>query len=322
MEIPNTSLSLLDFDVIQTIGMGSFSQVKLIKLRGNSSMAPFALKILKKTLILNSRELPHIKSEKEILSTLRFPFIPKFFGSFQDPHFLYFLFEYINGGELFYSIRKNKRFASDKVRFYGSQILLTLEYLHSLGVIYRDLKPENVLIDKKGNLKLTDFSFAKKIEGKTYTMCGTQEYLAPEVIMNSQGYSFLADWWAFGVLLYEMSEGISPFSDKNPILIYKKILEGNFKFKHTSDRQLKSLIRGLLKDDKNRLGKRLGADDIKTSKFFKNVNWTNVLLKNLKAPWVPKLEDKEDTKYFPKYNELETRASVIPDNSNTLFEDF
>lgn len=322
MEISNTNLSLSDFDLIQTIGLGSFGQVKLAKLRGNLSMAPFALKIIKKSLILNTQELPHIKSEKEILSILRFPFIPKFFGSFQDPHFLYFLSEYINGGELFYLIRKNKRFASDKIRFYSSQILLTLEHLHSLGVIYRDLKPENVLIDKKGYLKLTDFSFAKKIEGKTYTLCGTPEYMAPEVIMNSQGYSFLADWWAFGVLLYEMAEGISPFCDSNPIFIYKKILEGKVKFRHTSDRQLKNLIKGLLKDEKNRLGKRLGADEIKTSKFFKKVNWTDVLLKKLKAPWVPELKNKEDTQYFPIHDEQETHVSIIPENAHTLFKDF
>lgn len=322
MEIHNRNLSLNDFELIQTIGQGSFSRVKLTKLKGNSKMPPFALKILKKSLILNLNELEHIKSEREILSNLKFPFMPKFFGSFQDSQFLYLLFEYVSGGELFSLIRSNKRFASDKIQFYGSQVLLTLEYLHSQGVIYRDLKPENILIDKKGYLKLTDFSFSKKIEGKTYTLCGTPEYMAPEVVMRGDGYSFLADWWSFGILLFEMAEGFSPFWDKNPISVYKNILEGKFTFKFTTDRQLKNLIKGLLKSSTSRIGKKGGAGEIKASKFFKKVNWAEILLKKSRAPWVPELESNEDTQYFSAYDENDSSLSIIPDNANDLFENF
>ena len=153
------------------------------------------------------------------------------------------------------------------------------EYLHSKNIIYRDLKPENILIDRQGYLKLTDFGFAKICEGRTYTLCGTPEYLAPEILLN-KGHGKPVDWWTFGVLLYEMLAGIDPFNDEDPMLIYQKILKGKVRFPSSFNSNAKSLVKHLLEHD---LSKRYGnlkggVNDIKNHRFFKNVDW-NALLK-------------------------------------------
>jgi serine/threonine protein kinase len=322
MENNQSKLSLSDFELTSTLGRGSFGEVKQSKLRGNSKMPPFALKILSKSLILKHDEVSHIQSEKEILSQIRHPFIVKFFSFFQDSRFLYFLLEYVCGGELFSLLRGSRRFMPEQIRFYSPQIILALDYLHQSGIIYRDLKPENILIDKKGYLKLTDFGFAKKIKDKTFTMCGTPEYMAPETIMKANGYSFAADWWAFGVLLFEMTEGNSPFFDKNPIVVYQKIISGKFKFRRTVDSDLKKVVQGLLQDESKRLGAK-NVDQIKKMKFFKKVDWNQILLKNVQAPWVPVVNHMEDTQHFSGC--FDEKFEIISDLSpagDEIFENF
>lgn len=176
------------------------------------------------------------------------------------------------------------------------------EYLHSKNIIYRDLKPENILIDKTGYLKLTDFGFAKVCEGRTYTLCGTPEYLAPEILLNKGKFGYFlhtknlghgkpVDWWTFGVLLYEMNAGIDPFNDEDPMLIYQKILKGKIKFPSSFNTNAKSLVKHLLEAD---LSKRYGnlkggVDDIKQHRFFRSMEWSNLLGKLIKAPYTPKV---------------------------------
>jgi serine/threonine protein kinase len=320
------TLCIDDFQILKTIGTGTFGRVKLARLKGNEKMPPFALKILKKSLVIKYKQVEHVKSEKEVLTKIQHPFITRFFLSFQDEAFIYFLFEYVCGGELFSLLRQVIRFDSETVRFYSSQLLLSVEFLHNKGIVYRDIKPENILIDRKGYLKLTDFGFAKCLDGKTYTMCGTPEYMAPEVIMKGEGYDETADWWSFGVLLYEMAEGGPPFYDENPICIYHKILEGKFSFKVLNDRKLKNLISKLLKDSKKRLGKKHGAEDIKRHGFFAKMSWNDVYYKNIIAPWVPSVESKDDTKYFCGYMDTEESAQTSSYygsvDINSVFNDF
>ncbi len=149
--------------------------------------------------------------------------------------------EFVQGGDLFTLLRTESNFTNDVATFYISEIVLALEYLHSLDIAYRDLKPENLLIDQNGHIKIADFGFAKVVKDKTYTLCGTPEYLAPEIIL-SNGYNKEADWWALGILLYEMLVGHPPFFDNTPEDIYKLILQGEFEIPSHISPQAKSLL--------------------------------------------------------------------------------
>ena len=187
------------------------------------------------------------------------------------------------------------------------------EYLHSKSIIYRDLKPENILIDTKGYLKLTDFGFAKVCEGRTYTLCGTPEYLAPEILLN-KGHGKPVDWWTFGVLLYEMIAGIDPFNDEDPMLIYQKILKGKIKFPSSFPSNAKSLVKHLLVQD---LSKRYGnlkggVADIKNHRFFKDLDWNALIKYKIKAPYIPNVGGKGDCNNFAECDEDEDDDGDVP----------
>jgi protein kinase A len=195
------------------------------------------------------------------------------------------------------------------------------EYLHSKNIIYRDLKPENILIDKTGYLKLTDFGFAKVCEGRTYTLCGTPEYLAPEILLN-KGHGKPVDWWTFGVLLYEMNAGIDPFNDEDPMLIYQKILKGKIKFPSSFNSNAKSLVKHLLEAD---LSKRYGnlkggVNDIKNHRLFKGFDWNALLAKNLKPPYVPKVSSPSDISNFSHYSDSDKLSPAVKSNDDPFLE--
>ena len=161
------------------------------------------MKVLTKTEVVRLKQVEHINCERSILGAVDNAGIVNLFCTFQDSLNIYMLLEFVQGGELFSHLRRAVRFSADVSRFYAANIILVLEYLHNRNLIYRDLKPENLLLDSQGYLKVTDFGFAKYVPDRTFTLCGTPEYLAPEII-NSAGHGKAADWWAFGVLLFEM----------------------------------------------------------------------------------------------------------------------
>ncbi|KAI4253931.1 MAG: hypothetical protein L6R42_007389, partial [Xanthoria sp. 1 TBL-2021] len=220
-------LRIQDFELIKTLGTGTFARVWLATLAGGSRNSNdcrvFALKILRKTDIIRLKQVEHIRNERRTLAAVAgHPFITTLVTTFSDRDSLYMLLDYCPGGEVFSYLRKAKKFDVDTARFYAAEIVLILEFLHTnQGIAYRDMKPENILIDAEGHIKLVDFGFAKKVDAReTYTLCGTPEYLAPEVIKNS-GHGTAVDWWAFGILVYEFLVGQPPFWHQNPMKNYE-----------------------------------------------------------------------------------------------------
>lgn len=196
-------IKLDDFELDRTIGTGSFGRVMIVYVKKDRQQR-YAMKMLKKENIVKMKQVEHTLNERKILSSIDFPFVVKLAYSFKDTSNLYMVLEYVSGGEMFTHLRKTGRYSEENACFYASQIVLTFEYLHYLQIVYRDLKPENVLYDSNGYIKITDFGFAKIIKDRTWTLCGTPEYLAPEIIL-SRGYNKAVDWWALGVIIYEMA---------------------------------------------------------------------------------------------------------------------
>lgn len=246
------TLNLKNYELLKVLGEGSFGRVKLVKNLKTNKYCAF--KQLKKYDIIKFKQVDHLKNENYILFSLNHPFLVKMEGMTQDDKFLYIAMEYVSGGELFTYLRSVGRFPYSQACIYAAEVTLMFEYLHSNNVIYRDLKPENLLVGPDGYLKLTDFGFAKIVEGRTYTLCGTPEYLAPEILMN-KGHGKGVDWWTLGVLLYEMVAGIDPFNDDDPMAIYQNILRGQIKFPRKFNKDARSLVKHLLQAD---LSKRYG----------------------------------------------------------------
>jgi len=321
----NRDLRIEDFEISTTLGTGTFGRVRQVKLKTDPTKTVYALKMLKKTEILRLNQVEHIKSERAILEEISHPFLVNLKASFQDTKYIYMLFEYISGGELFSRLRKDGRFSNDVALFYGCEIYLAIQYLHKKDIVYRDLKPENLLIDKFGHIKITDFGFAKRIENdRTYTLCGTPEYLAPEIIKGSKvGYGKSVDWWALGILIFEMLSGYPPFYDNEPVGIYKKIIAGIIEFPRFFDVKAKDLIRKLLNPEISfRMGVNDDGESVKKHKWFRGVDWDEVFGRDIPAPWIPVLKNEEDCSWFEKYPDSKEAAKELPRELNYLFDDF
>ncbi|XP_058570320.1 cAMP-dependent protein kinase catalytic subunit PRKX [Neofelis nebulosa] len=299
---------LQDFDTLATVGTGTFGRVQLVKEKTAKHF--FALKVMSIPDVIRLKQEQHVHNEKSVLKEVSHPFLVKLFWTCHDERFLYMLMEFVPGGELFSYLRKRGRFSSSTGLFYSAEIVCAIEYLHSKEIVYRDLKPENILLDRDGHIKLTDFGFAKKLVDKTWTLCGTPEYLAPEVI-QSKGHGRAVDWWALGILIFEMHSGFPPFFDDNPFGIYQKILAGKIDFPRHLDFSVKDLIKKLLVVDRTRrLGNmKNGAEDVKRHRWFRTVDWEAVPQRKLKPPIVPKLCGEGDTSNFEAYPDNDWNAA-------------
>lgn len=295
-------LHLSDFTILRTLGTGSFGRVHLVKL--NSTGVYYAMKALKKSEIVKLRQIEHTLNEKAILEQISMPFTVNLLCTFQDALHLFIVMEYVSGGELFSYLRKAGRFPAEVAKFYAAEVILAFEFLHAKDIIYRDLKPENLLVDNKGNIKVADFGFAKNVPDQTWTLCGTPDYLAPEII-QSKGYGKAVDWWSVGILIYEMIAGHPPFFDDDHFKLYEKIVNCKLKFPAHFDVLAKDLVKRLLTPD---LSKRYGnlkngVEDIKRHKWFSGVNWIVLGKCGIPAPFVPKLSHPGDTSNFDTYDE-------------------
>jgi len=292
--------TLDDFEFLKVLGKGTFGKVIMCREKATSHL--YAIKILKKSVIIAKDEVAHTLTENRVLQTTKHPFLTQLKYSFQTADRLCFVMEYVNGGELFFHLSKVRVFSEDRTKFYGAEIISALGYLHSHNIVYRDLKLENLLLDKDGHIKIADFGLCKEemfYGASTKTFCGTPEYLAPEVLEDND-YGRAVDWWGTGVVMYEMMCGRLPFYNRDHEILFELILMEDIRFPKTLSEYAKNLLGGLLmKDPKKRLGgSEEDVNEIQSHPFFECINWQEIVDKKVQPPFKPQVTSEMDTRYF------------------------
>ena len=308
------------FRRIKKIGMGTFGYVDFCYHIPSQKFC--SLKCMSKRNLILLEQVEHVQSERRILTSISHPNIVTVYGTFQDEEFLYIMMEFIPGGELFAHLRTNIRFDPNKVRFYACEIFMVLEFLHQQSIIYRDLKLENLLLDIDGHVKFIDFGFAKVVTERTYTMCGTLEYLAPEII-RGEGTTFASDWWAFGVLIYELLVGHSPFANLPEEQCYVAICQGVQSYPDEIDEITADLLDGLFELDPYRRlgGGNDGSNDIKRHPYFEGIDWELMRLHAYQPLAIPMVTSPFDTSNYPEYPRPEYEP-MTPEMHSIRFDNF
>ena len=307
-------VTLNDFKILKVIGRGTFGKVCLVQYKLTKKY--YAMKIMRKNVILENGQVTNTLLEKNILQNLNYQFLVGMDFCFQTQERIYFVMNFIRGGELFKHLTNCKFFPEEKAKFYSAIIGLALEYLHTHGIVYRDIKPDNILIDEDGYLKLADFGMSKmlKEQERAFSLCGTPEYFAPEIITR-EGHNKAADWWSYGILLYEMLYGVSPFYSKNTEKMFDLITKSDLKFPKNIEisEEAKDLIKKLLiKKQDLRLGSEGGFQTIKNHPFFKGFDFKALEEKKMKAPFIPTLRGSMDvTNFDSKYTSEEVVTSEM-----------
>ncbi|KAJ8387651.1 hypothetical protein AAFF_G00152010 [Aldrovandia affinis] len=302
-----------DFDFLKVIGKGSFGKVLLVKCKLDRKY--YAIKVLQKKVILNRREQKHIMAERNVLlKNVQHPFLVGLHYSFQTADKLYFVLDFINGGELFFHLQRERTFPEARAKFYIAEMASALGYLHALNIVYRDLKPENILLDFQGHIVLTDFGLCKEgisHDETTTTFCGTPEYLAPEVL-RKQPYDSTVDWWCLGSVLYEMLYGLPPFYSRDTQEMYDNILHKALTMRPGASGAAWALLQGLLvKDRSERLGAIEDFNEIKRHSFFSSINWNDLEQKKIPPPFNPKVSSPYDiTNFDPEFTDETVPNSV------------
>ncbi|NXE85350.1 AKT2 kinase, partial [Cochlearius cochlearius] len=309
-----------DFDYLKLLGKGTFGKVILVREKATGRY--YAMKILRKEVIIAKDEVAHTVTESRVLQNTRHPFLTALKYAFQTNDRLCFVMEYANGGELFFHLSRERVFTEDRARFYGAEIVSALEYLHSRDVVYRDIKLENLMLDKDGHIKITDFGLCKEgiTDGATMkTFCGTPEYLAPEVLEDND-YGRAVDWWGLGVVMYEMMCGRLPFYNQDHERLFELILMEEIRFPRTLSPEAKSLLAGLLKKDpKQRLGGGPSdAKEVMEHRFFAPINWQDVVQKKLVPPFKPQVTSEIDTRYFDDEFTAQSITITPPDRYDNM----
>ncbi|XP_006134574.1 ribosomal protein S6 kinase alpha-2 isoform X1 [Pelodiscus sinensis] len=318
------------FELLKVLGQGSYGKVFLVrKIKGSDAGQLYAMKVLKKA-TLKVRDRVRSKMERDILAEVNHPFIVKLHYAFQTEGKLYLILDFLRGGDLFTRLSKEVMFTEEDVKFYLAELALALDHLHSLGIIYRDLKPENILLDEEGHIKITDFGLSKEAidhDKRAYSFCGTIEYMAPEVV-NRRGHTQSADWWSFGVLMFEMLTGSLPFQGKDRKETMALILKAKLGMPQFLSTEAQSLLRALFKrNPSNRLGAGLdGVEEIKRHLFFVTIDWNKLYRKEIKPPFKPAVGRPEDTFHFdPEFtSRTPTDSPGVPPSANAhhLFRGF
>jgi len=310
-------IELEDLEVIATLGVGGFGRVELVQARDKPNIS-YALKCLRKHHIMETQQQEHVFSEKHILLSCKHQYITRLYKTYRDDKYIYMLMEASLGGELWTILRDRGWFDDGTTRFYVGCVVDALEYLHSRGIIYRDLKPENLLLDSEGYIKMVDFGFSKVVApgSKTWTFCGTPEYVAPEIILN-KGHDRAVDFWSLGILMYELLTGTPPFTASDPMKVYNIILRGfdQLDFPRHITRTAVTIMKKFCRDNPvERLGyQKDGIMDIKKHRWFQGFDWTGIENRTLAPPIVPTVVSKTDTSNFDKF----PRDATVPQDETS-----
>jgi|UniRef100_A0A2N9E693 p70 ribosomal S6 kinase len=306
-----------DFEILRVVGQGAFGkvfQVRRKKVNANSKQGDadtetdsndgiYAMKVMRKETIIKKNHVDYMRAERDILTKVVHPFIVQLRYSFQTKSKLYLILDFINGGHLFFHLYRQGIFSEDQARVYTAEIVSAVSHLHKRGIVHRDLKPENILMDADGHVMLTDFGLAKEIDesSRSNSMCGTTEYMAPEILL-SKGHNKDADWWSAGILLYEMLSGQPPFTHENRKKLKEKIIKEKVKLPPYLSSEAHSLLKGLLqKEPSRRLGSGPnGGDDIKSHKWFRSINWKKLEFRELQPKFKPDVSGKDCTANFDR----------------------
>ncbi|XP_077863770.1 protein kinase C iota type-like [Saccoglossus kowalevskii] len=322
--------SLRDFDLIRVIGRGSYAKVLMVELKKTKRI--YAMKVIKKELVTDDEDIDWVQTEKHVFETAsNHPFLVGLHSCFQTPSRLFFVIEFVNGGDLMFHMQRQRRLPEEHARFYASEISLALNFLHEKGIIYRDLKLDNVLLDSEGHIKLTDYGMCK--EGlrpgdTTSTFCGTPNYIAPE-ILRGEDYDFSVDWWALGVLMFEMLAGRSPFdivgSAENPDqntedYLFQVILEKPIRIPRSLSVKAASVLKGFLnKNPAERLGchPQTGFADIQSHPFFRTIEWDQIEARQVTPPYKPYvLTDRDLENFDPQFTS--EPVQLTPDDQKAI----
>ncbi|ETO33317.1 hypothetical protein RFI_03789, partial [Reticulomyxa filosa] len=312
---------------IGVLGKGGFGLVTLV-VDPNTNKS-YALKAIKKFQVVELDLSKHIVSEKKVMDMMHNKFLVNLHATYKDKLRVYFLLDVCLGGELFTILRQKRYFNEPTSKFYAACVIEAFDYMHSMDIIYRDLKPENLVLDSDGYLKVTDFGFAKVCPDKlrffffiyydflykyiTYTLCGTPDYLCPEIV-TGQGHGKGVDWWTLGILIYEMLASFPPFVADDPVDTYRKIVAGKIRFPQYFSQEARDLIRALLQNKPNRrlACLRGGAENIRTHAWYKGFKWDQLREGKITAPIINKVRDHLDCSNFAEVEVGPDDAKPIP----------
>ncbi|KAJ3441240.1 non-specific serine/threonine protein kinase [Anaeramoeba flamelloides] len=323
------------FKKLKEIGKGSFGKVYLVEEKETGKI--FAMKVLVKKEMIKRKQIKNLLTEHELLEKIKCPFIVDFHSSFQNKEKIFFVMEYLSGGDLYDRLNIDQTFSEERVLLYAASIIMALQTIHEYGAIYRDLKPENILIDDDGYLKLIDFGLSKILKSKNKrktkyqkckTCCGTLEYIAPEVILGEK-YGTEADYWSLGIILYEMLHGMPPFYSDNKNEMYEKIINDEPKISTSVSSEMQNLIRQLLnKNPEKRLGSHSRSQNIRDHPIITKLDWQLMLKKQYQPEFIPKSnelynsqvnsEQSFQEKSKSLYNTKKNDKTVLLDQSNLL----